>query len=68
MIYITGDIHGTISVNKRLNTRNFPQQKEMTKKDYVIIVGDFGLLWNGDKEEVLAEVVRQDETIYNTLY
>ncbi|MEJ3719239.1 metallophosphoesterase [Paenibacillus polymyxa] len=51
MIYITGDIHGTISVNKRLNTRNFPQQKEMTKKDYVIIVGDFGLLWNGDKED-----------------
>ncbi|WP_202984109.1 MULTISPECIES: metallophosphoesterase family protein [unclassified Paenibacillus] len=51
MIYVTGDIHGTISVNKRLNTRNFPQQKEMTKKDYVIIVGDFGLLWNGDKED-----------------
>lgn len=50
MIYITGDIHGTISVN-RLNTKTFPQQKQMTKDDYVIITGDFGLLWNGDKED-----------------
>ncbi|WP_339193852.1 metallophosphoesterase [Paenibacillus sp. FSL P4-0176] len=51
MIYITGDIHGTISVNKRLNTKNFPQQKQLTKSDYVIIAGDFGLIWDGSKED-----------------
>ncbi|WP_337034828.1 metallophosphoesterase family protein [Paenibacillus illinoisensis] len=51
MIHITGDIHGTISVNKRLNTRNFPQQKQLTKNDYVIIAGDFGLIWDGSKED-----------------
>lgn len=51
MIYITGDIHGTISVNKRLNTKNFPQQKLLTKNDYVIIAGDFGLIWDGSKED-----------------
>lgn len=50
MIYITGDIHGTISVN-RFNTKNFPQQKTMTRNDFVIIAGDFGLLWNGDAED-----------------
>lgn len=36
MIYITGDIHGTISVGQRFNTRNFPEQKELSKNDYVI--------------------------------
>ncbi|PYY29702.1 metallophosphoesterase family protein [Paenibacillus illinoisensis] len=51
MIYITGDIHGTMSVNKRLNRRNFPEQKHLTKEDYVIIAGDFGLIWDGSNED-----------------
>lgn len=48
MFYITGDIHG--EPFPRLNTENFPEQKEMTKDDYVIICGDFGLVWNNDGE------------------
>lgn len=51
IIYITGDIHGTISVGERFNTKNFPEQKQMTKDDYVIITGDFGLIWFLDKED-----------------
>lgn len=51
MIYITGDIHGTHSVNTRFNTRNFPEQKQLSKQDIVIVAGDFGLIWNGDKED-----------------
>ena len=47
-IYVTGDIHG---VPRRLSTSIFPEQKEMTRNDYVIILGDFGLVWSGDKEE-----------------
>lgn len=43
MIYITGDIHGDPS---RLSMECFPEQKEMTKDDYVIICGDFGLVWD----------------------
>ena len=42
-IYITGDIHGN---PVRLSTDSFYEQKEMTKDDYVIILGDFGLVWN----------------------
>lgn len=42
MIYITGDIHGDPS---KLSSDIFPEQKEMTKDDYVIICGDFGLIW-----------------------
>lgn len=47
MIYITGDCHNNF---ERFNTRNFPEQKEMTKDDYVIICGDFGGVWNKDGE------------------
>ncbi len=47
MIYVTGDIH---SNPERFNTHIFPEQKEMTKDDYVIILGDFGLVL-AQKEE-----------------
>ena len=43
MIYITGDTHGAF---QRLSTKNFPEQREMTKDDYLIICGDFGLIWD----------------------
>ena len=42
-IWITGDIHGNPS---RLSTDIFPEQKKMTKKDYVILLGDVGLVWD----------------------
>ena len=42
MIYITGDCHKDFS---RFTLENFPEQKQMTKDDYVIICGDFGGVW-----------------------
>lgn len=50
MIYITGDTHIPVDI-KKLSTRCFPQQKEMTKDDFVIICGDFGGVWDGSNEE-----------------
>lgn len=47
-IYITGDIHGTHNFDK-LNIGYFSDQKKLTKNDYLIILGDFGLLWNVEK-------------------
>ena len=47
-IYITGDCHGDY---RKFNTEAFPEQKEMTKEDYVIVCGDFGY-WSGDKEQM----------------
>ena len=48
MIYLTGDTHTPIDISK-LNTKNFPDQKQMTRSDYVIVLGDFGLLWHWDE-------------------
>ena len=57
-IFVTGDTHGAkkfgfFSVDgfmNRLNMDSFPEQKEMTKDDYVVICGDFGGVWNYDGE------------------
>lgn len=56
-IYITGDTHGAHEIGfhsvdgymSRLNTEAFPEQKEMTKDDMVIICGDFGGVWKTDR-------------------
>lgn len=42
-IFVTGDIH---SDPRKLNTNNFPIQKKLDKDDFVIICGDFGLVWD----------------------
>lgn len=39
MIYVTGDCHGNY---RRFATEIFPEQKEMSKDDYVIICGILG--------------------------
>jgi len=47
MIFITGDTHGGADSGfRRFNTKNFPQGKQLTKKDYVIILGDCALIWS----------------------
>lgn len=43
-IYITGDIYGSISCGERFEEMNFMKSKYITKDNYVIVVGDFGLL------------------------
>lgn len=50
MIYITGDIHANHSIGK-FGSKNFPIGRTLTREDYVIICGDFGLLWDDSAEE-----------------
>ena len=47
MIYVTGDCHGNF---QKFSTEQFPEQQKLTKDDYVIVCGDFGGVWNYEKE------------------
>ena len=48
MIYVCGDTHIPLDIGK-LSMKNFSEQAKMTRNDFVIILGDFGLLWRKDK-------------------
>ncbi|MDE6005227.1 MAG: metallophosphoesterase [Oscillospiraceae bacterium] len=50
MIFITGDIHGEYDIHK-FSTKNFPMQKLLSRSDYMIICGDFGLIWDGSNSD-----------------
>ncbi|MBP3380150.1 MAG: metallophosphoesterase [Ruminococcus sp.] len=50
MIFITGDIHGSYDIHK-FSTSVFSKQKELSRSDYMIICGDFGLVWSNSAEE-----------------
>ena len=47
MLYVTGDCHGDF---RKFSTKWFPEQNEMSKDDFVIVCGDFGL-WHPTKSE-----------------
>ena len=52
MIHATGDTHSNFI---KFNTLIFPEQKEMTKKDYVIICGDYGGIWYNETNKKIKE-------------
>lgn len=67
MIYITGDIHGSYDIHK-FSTSCFSEQKELTRSDYVIICGDFGLLWDKDSSHDKYWLEWLDEKPWTTLW
>jgi len=66
MIYLTGDLHGSID---RLTERYFPESHMLTEKDYLIQLGDFGCFWKNppskDERECLDFFSQQR---YTTLF
>lgn len=67
MIYMTGDCHRDF---QRFNTSIFPEQKEMTKEDHVVICGDFGGVWDkgGESREETMLLDWLDCKSYTTLF
>lgn len=47
-IYVTGDCHAQFH---KFSMSNFPEQREMTRDDFVIVCGDFGGIWKDDPKE-----------------
>ena len=50
MVYLTGDTHGEVY---RFSPEFFPDQEDMTRDDTVIILGDFGVIW--DKPSIIEK-------------
>ena len=67
MIYITGDCHQDF---ERFNMKNFPEQRELTKDDHVIICGDFGGVWNKNEESKKEKALLDwlDDKNFTTLF
>jgi predicted phosphodiesterase len=53
-VFLTGDTHIPLDIHK-LSPDFFVVGKDLTKDDYVVVLGDFGLLWSNvsDNEEKL---------------
>lgn len=49
-VSVTGDMHGSHGIHK-LNNKNFPEGNNYTKDDYLIVAGDFGLIWMPTQSE-----------------
>jgi len=47
MIYITGDTHGKIDLERIAAFSSSANGKKLTKEDYLIVLGDFGCCWFG---------------------
>ncbi len=50
-VFVTGDIHGTFDYDKIKKFRKLIKN-EVTLDDYLIVCGDFGVLWLNDKEDM----------------
>lgn len=66
MIYVTGDTHGNFL--GRLDINAFPEQKEMTRNDFVIILGDFGGVWDNSLPEKYCINLLEDDKPFTTLF
>ena len=51
MIYVTGDIHGGFDIHKLSSKELRSAGMRIKKDDYVIVCGDFGLVWDNKPEE-----------------
>lgn len=65
-VFITGDTHCDYDWEK-LNTCSFPEQKKLTKDDFVIIAGDFGGIWAQDKTDRFI-IKTYDKRNFTTLF
>lgn len=50
MIFITGDKHGAYQLDD-ISDSNWPEGQSLSKDDYLIIAGDFGGVFYGDKRD-----------------
>lgn len=69
MFLVTGDIHGLRNAADvaRLSSAHHELFSSMTKKDYLIIAGDFGLVWDCSVEEIQLQQWLEEQP-FTTLF
>lgn len=68
MIFLTGDTHGVSEMN-RFSPRNFPDGQRLSRDDFVIILGDFGLFWSDPpREREIEALATLDAMSWTTLF
>ena len=65
MIYITGDTHGGFERFENKKMKNLGLN--LTKDDYVIVCGDFGMCWAEDRTFAYNKAFFEDKP-YTTLW
>ena len=55
-LLFTGDCHGDY---RRFSKAMFPEQKNLTKEDYVIVCGDFGYWTPSQEQEEMLDILEQ---------
>lgn len=55
-LFFTGDCHGDYT---RFSKAMFPEQKNLTKEDYVIVCGDFGYWTPSQEQEEMLDILEQ---------
>ena len=49
-LFLCGDCHNDVDIHK-LTTKKFPIQKELTKDDVMVVLGDWGAIWFGNSKD-----------------
>lgn len=55
-IYLTGDLHGDNDRDK-LSSDNFPDGCDLDENDYVIVLGDFGVIWKAVADNIERKLI-----------
>lgn len=68
-VHICGDLHGHYDMHK-LTTKSWPEQKELNKDDFLIILGDAGIVWSTDPEDKTEKNLREwlNDKPFTTLF
>ena len=66
-IFITGDVHGDVDINRLISPKYFKMSNKLTREDYVVILGDFGCVWDmGQLDQTLLHQL--EEMPFTTLF
>lgn len=49
-IFFKGDTHGSNDIGS-ISSKYWPEQKKLDKDDYLVVLGDWGILWNNEPDK-----------------